>query len=82
MKTKISPSKTLLSMAMAMNNGSEILYEPSVTSLRSGNEFKKSSTYGSGKTIEVRTEPKIGRNDICPKCDSGKKFKKCCIDKD
>ena len=24
-----------------------------------------------------RTEPKVGRNDVCP-CGSGKKFKKCC----
>ena len=28
----------------------------------------------------IRTEPKIGRNETCPKCDSGKKFKKCCMD--
>ncbi len=28
----------------------------------------------------VRGEPKIGRNDPCP-CNSGKKFKKCCIKK-
>lgn len=27
----------------------------------------------------IRPEPKINRNDICPKCDSGKKYKKCCI---
>ena len=27
-----------------------------------------------------RTEPKIGRNDPCP-CGSGKKYKKCCLDK-
>lgn len=27
----------------------------------------------------VRTEPKIGRNDLCA-CGSGKKYKKCCID--
>jgi SEC-C motif-containing protein len=25
----------------------------------------------------VRTEPKTGRNDLCP-CGSGRKFKKCC----
>lgn len=34
-------------------------------------------------TIElhsVRTEPKIGRNDDCP-CGSGKKYKKCCLEK-
>lgn len=29
----------------------------------------------------VRAEPKIGRNDLCP-CGSGKKYKKCCLDKD
>ncbi len=29
----------------------------------------------------VREEPKIGRNDSCP-CGSGKKYKKCCINKD
>lgn len=29
----------------------------------------------------VRPEPKIGRNDPCP-CGSGKKYKKCCLDKD
>ncbi|MFN8674162.1 MAG: SEC-C metal-binding domain-containing protein [Candidatus Sericytochromatia bacterium] len=31
-------------------------------------------------TTYVREEPKIGRNDPCI-CGSGKKFKKCCIDK-
>lgn len=31
-----------------------------------------------GHTIITRT--KIGRNELCP-CNSGKKFKKCCIDK-
>jgi len=29
---------------------------------------------------QVRTEPKIGRNDPCP-CGSGKKHKKCCLNK-
>ena len=28
-------------------------------------------------TPNVRTDPKTGRNDLCP-CGSGKKFKKCC----
>lgn len=28
----------------------------------------------------VRTEPKIGRNELCP-CGSGKKYKKCCLKK-
>ena len=31
-------------------------------------------------TPQVRKEPKIGRNDPCP-CGSGRKFKKCCIEK-
>lgn len=31
-------------------------------------------------TVTVRVENKIGRNEPCP-CGSGKKFKKCCIDK-
>jgi len=29
--------------------------------------------------IRIRTKPKTGRNDPCP-CNSGKKFKKCCLD--
>jgi uncharacterized protein len=33
-----------------------------------------------GRMVPPRTEPKVGRNDPCP-CGSGKKFKKCCIDK-
>ena len=28
-----------------------------------------------------RSEPKVGRNDPCP-CGSGKKFKKCCMNKE
>ena len=28
----------------------------------------------------ARTHRKIGRNELCP-CGSGKKFKKCCIEK-
>jgi len=31
-------------------------------------------------TEPVRTEPKIGRNEPCP-CGSGKKYKKCCMNK-
>lgn len=34
----------------------------------------------STKTSTVRKKKKIGRNEPCP-CNSGKKFKKCCIDK-
>ncbi|MFH1838383.1 MAG: SEC-C metal-binding domain-containing protein [Candidatus Kuenenbacteria bacterium] len=32
------------------------------------------------KNIDIRPQ-KIGRNDPCP-CDSGKKYKKCCLDKE
>jgi hypothetical protein len=32
-----------------------------------------------GVRVEVRTEPKIGRNEICPKCESGLKYKRCCM---
>jgi preprotein translocase subunit SecA len=28
----------------------------------------------------LRLEQKVGRNDPCP-CDSGKKYKKCCLNK-
>jgi uncharacterized protein YchJ len=31
-----------------------------------------------GKRVAVRTEPKIGRNELCH-CGSSKKYKKCCI---
>jgi uncharacterized protein YecA (UPF0149 family) len=32
-----------------------------------------------GRKVEaVRTEAKIGRNEPCP-CESGKKYKKCCL---
>lgn len=43
---------------------------------RENNPF---SMWGTTKPI-VREEPKVGRNDLCP-CGSGKKFKKCCMDK-
>ncbi|RLD58801.1 MAG: hypothetical protein DRJ05_07420, partial [Bacteroidetes bacterium] len=32
------------------------------------------------ETVPLRTGPKIGRNDPCP-CGSGKKYKKCCLNK-
>jgi hypothetical protein len=32
-------------------------------------------------SVTVRVENKVGRNDPCP-CGSGKKYKKCCIDKE
>ena len=33
-----------------------------------------------GSRANIRTEPKINRNEIC-KCGSGIKFKKCCLNK-
>lgn len=31
-----------------------------------------------GIRVPIRTLPKIGRNSLCP-CDSGLKYKRCCI---
>jgi uncharacterized protein YecA (UPF0149 family) len=28
----------------------------------------------------IKTQPKVGRNEPCP-CGSGKKYKKCCLNK-
>ncbi len=43
-------------------------------------EEQKSIKRDYADSITVRIENKIGRNDPCP-CGSGKKYKKCCIDK-
>ncbi len=43
-------------------------------------EIKPESVISTGQTIR-RPVPKVGRNEPCP-CGSGKKYKKCCIDKD
>lgn len=40
--------------------------------------FLPKSVVSKYKTVPVRTQPKIGRNEICPKCESGLKFKRCC----
>ncbi|MBK7958056.1 MAG: SEC-C domain-containing protein [Bacteroidetes bacterium] len=34
----------------------------------------------SGNTPYVKQEPKTSRNELCP-CGSGKKYKKCCLNK-
>lgn len=39
-------------------------------------EFE-TSTVSKTYDAEIRTDPKVGRNDPCP-CGSGKKYKKCC----
>jgi uncharacterized protein len=36
--------------------------------------------YGGVTGTVRRKEPKIGRNEPCP-CGSGKKYKKCCLEK-
>ena len=57
-----------------------------VTSTWAGyNEEKSSSQFDYDDYFEpsaspVRAEPKIGRNEPCP-CGSGKKYKKCCLNK-
>ncbi|MDK2082875.1 ATP-binding protein [Aliarcobacter butzleri] len=35
-------------------------------------------TNGTNSNVDISINHKIGRNDICPLCDSGKKYKKCC----
>ena len=52
--------------------------------LLSGAEDSKeiSNTEKAGKVVPFKRDtPKIGRNDPCP-CGSGKKYKKCCLNKD
>jgi len=44
-------------------------------------EKRKSIKKEYDKTKTVVKEAKVGRNDPCP-CGSGKKYKKCCLDKD
>ena len=42
-------------------------------------KIKNSKPYKNrGTRIEPRTEPKVGRNELCP-CGSGKKYKRCCL---
>ena len=42
---------------------------------------KTASELSSDKRTIRRAAPKVGRNDPCP-CDSGRKYKKCCLGKD
>jgi preprotein translocase subunit SecA len=44
-------------------------------------ETSTNSTDGSVKQQPVRKSNKVGPNDPCP-CGSGKKYKKCCMQKD
>ena len=42
-------------------------------------DIKPLSMWSESKPF-IKEEPKVGRNDLCP-CGSGKKYKKCCMDK-
>lgn len=47
-----------------------------------GNKFRKKLRGGRERTIYSGNEPRavfhIGRNEVCPLCSSGKKYKFCC----
>ena len=48
--------------------------EEQIKEISNNSEFKKA--WSRLHTPWIR-EPKVGRNEICPFCNSGKKFKKC-----
>jgi uncharacterized protein YecA (UPF0149 family) len=48
--------------------------------------FNPAPKWARGKKVlpvrDSKSNPKTGRNDTCPKCDSGKKYKRCCMKKE
>jgi hypothetical protein len=52
--------------------------EKNITSNFECHNHEKTSCNHEHVFTHIRTSPKIGRNDPCP-CNSGKKYKKCCI---
>lgn len=66
---------TLMIAAGALGAG-QMEYIPTVRSTH--RSFKKKSTLFGKTRVVTSLEKKIGRNEICPKCDSGLKYKKCC----
>lgn len=66
--------KKLNAIAMASMIAGTNIYEPYLDYLPK----MSSSKSHRGVRVDVRTEPKIGRNEICPKCTSGLKYKRCC----
>ncbi len=53
------------------SNPGDILYMPAT----------QTKTFNTSSIEQIkRNHPKIGRNQLCP-CNSGKKYKKCCLDK-
>lgn len=61
----------------AMNNSSAF---GMAKSFFSGGGFS-GGPFGGGQTPYQGTEPDVGRNDPCP-CGSGRKYKKCCLQRD
>ncbi len=63
--------KVFNAIAMASTMAGANIYEPYL-------DFMPKYKIQRGVRVDVRTEPKIGRNEICPKCESGLKYKRCC----
>ncbi len=62
---------SLFTSALAFNDSQSrplVVYRPK----------EKNEHLASYYPLGVRIEPKIGRNEVCPKCGSGKKYKRCC----
>jgi hypothetical protein len=66
-----------VSSLIGANSFNDLIYT-TTPSVNSNTNFRKKSELGSGYKIDLNTYEKIGRNVICPKCDSGLKYKKCC----
>lgn len=63
---------------MKVNNITEEAVAEEVATVQVNEEVKKwQQMYMKMHTPFKREYPKIGRNKICPFCDSGLKFKKC-----
>lgn len=58
------------------DEGPQIHHELSLFRKQDGVWYYHDSIQPKGQTV-VRSQPKVGRNDLCP-CGSGKKYKKCC----
>lgn len=59
-------------------NEVEFFTGPTAASVHAAMDQRRAEQEASGLTFVNRT--RIGRNTTCP-CGSGRKFKKCCIDK-
>ncbi len=79
----IKNSKTLLSRKRELLNVKDFyedFFSPQEKYPVSKDDFSLPESYYSQEETVRRTNKKIGRNDPCP-CNSGKKFKKCCLGK-